>query len=106
MCRPGAATVHVAEVFGPSVAASTVVQARQRRAATGTVSRHSGQVLVAGTAAGAFLRVAAPTSLTITMKITKATITKSTTVPRKSPTRKWSDETSHLRQSPWGTSAL
>ena len=42
----------------------------------------------------------------MTMKMTNATIVKSTSVPRKSPTRKCSGVTSHLRQSPCGITAL
>ena len=42
----------------------------------------------------------------MTMKTTNATIVKSTSVPRKSPRRNCSGDTSHLRQSPCGITAL
>src|SRR6188768_366012 len=76
-------------VTSTNSATRTLVQARQRRAATGTFSRHSGHAFVAGAAAGfAPRRWAAPTTLTITTKTTKATTRKSTAVPNRSPIRK------------------
>src|SRR4029453_714950 len=83
-------------------AASADVQARQRRALSGTDSRHSGHCLLVG-AAGASGLLSAPISFTTTMKSTRATNRKSTIEPSMCPSWILSGVTVYWRQSPPGS---